>query len=89
MIPMGNSWIQILVVLLFIGAPVLKQIVDHLERKKEARAIEQERDRIFEEMHPIEQQFDAEKKGVAVVIDLQRVTMLSAAAGKQVMEKDG
>lgn len=45
-----------------------------------------ERDRVFAEMHPIEQKFDAERKGVAVVIDLSRVTILSAATGRQVLE---
>lgn len=48
-----------------------------------------ERDRIYTEMHPIEQQFDADRKGVAVVVDLDRVTLLSAATGKHVMERDG
>jgi general stress protein 26 len=48
-----------------------------------------ERERIYAEMHAIERQFDADKKGVAIVIDLQKVTSLSAAAGKQVMERDG
>ena len=45
-----------------------------------------ERDRVFQEMHPIEQRFDAERKGVAVVVDLRRVTILSAATGRQVLE---
>lgn len=31
------------------------------------------RDRVFREMHPIEQKFDAERKGVAVIIDLDEV----------------
>ncbi len=47
-----------------------------------------ERNRIYDEMHPIERQFDAEKNGVAVVVDLDKVTVLSAAAGKQVMQQD-
>ena len=45
-----------------------------------------ERDRVYSEMHPIEQKFDAERKGVAIVIDLDRVTILSAATGRQVLE---
>jgi hypothetical protein len=48
---------------------------------------EAERNRIFAEMHPIERQFDAEKNGVAVVVDVDKVTSLSVA-GKQVMERD-
>lgn len=48
----------------------------------------EERNRVYDEMHPIERQFDADKNGVAVVIDLNKVTALSAAAGKQVMERD-
>jgi hypothetical protein len=47
-----------------------------------------ERDRIYNEMHPIEQQFDPDRTGVAVVIDLHTVTLLSAAEGKRVMERD-
>jgi hypothetical protein len=45
-----------------------------------------ESNRVFAEMHPIEQKFDAARNGIAVVIDLNRVTVLSAAAGKQVFE---
>jgi general stress protein 26 len=48
-----------------------------------------ERERIYAEMHPIERQFDADKNGVAIVVDLTKVISLSAAAGKQVMERDG
>lgn len=45
------------------------------------------RDRIYTEMHAIEQKFDPERKGVAVIIDLDRFTTLSKA-GKQVQERD-
>jgi hypothetical protein len=38
-----------------------------------------ERDRVYNEMHPIEQKFDAERKGVAVVIDLDSVDGYDAA----------
>ena len=38
-----------------------------------------ERDRVFSEMHPIEQKFDAERKGVAVVIDLDSIDGYDAA----------
>jgi hypothetical protein len=38
-----------------------------------------ERDRVYDEMHPIEQKFDAERKGVAVVIDLDSVDGYDAA----------
>jgi hypothetical protein len=37
-------------------------------------------------MHPIERNFDPEQKGVAVVVDLDRFTTLSAA-GKVVQER--
>ena len=47
----------------------------------------EEQDRVYREMHPVEQQFDPDRNGVAVVVDLDRVTILSAAAGKQVMER--
>lgn len=42
---MNGGWINILFILVVIGAPVLKQIIDAIQRKKEARLIEQERDR--------------------------------------------
>ena len=45
-----------------------------------------DRDRVYDEMHPIERQFDADKKGVAVIIDLDRFTSLSAE-GKVVQER--
>ena len=38
-----------------------------------------ERDRVYREMHPIEQKFDADRKGVAVVIDLDAVDGYDAA----------
>ncbi|MDA1073326.1 MAG: hypothetical protein O3A63_01015 [Proteobacteria bacterium] len=41
------------------------------------------RDRVFAEMHPIERKFDADKKGVAVIIKLTTLTTLSKK-GKQV-----
>jgi hypothetical protein len=37
-------------------------------------------------MHPIERQFDPEQNGVAVLVDLDRFTSLSAA-GKIVQER--
>jgi hypothetical protein len=37
-------------------------------------------------MHALEQKFDAERKGVAILVDLDRVTVLSAAKGRQVFE---
>ena len=45
-----------------------------------------DRERVFKGMHALEQKFDAERKGVAILIDLERVTVLSAAKGKQVFE---
>ena len=45
-----------------------------------------ERQRIYEEMHQIERQFDPEANGVGVVIDLDKFTFLSVA-GKQVQER--
>ena len=45
-----------------------------------------ERARVYEGMHALEQKFDAERKGVAILVDLERVTVLSAAKGKQVLE---
>lgn len=45
-----------------------------------------ERARVYEGMHALEQKFDAERKGVAILVDLDRVTVLSAAKGKQVLE---
>ncbi len=44
------------------------------------------RDRVYNEMHPVERKFDAEKKGMAVIVKLDKVTLLSKA-GKQVMQR--
>ncbi len=51
------------------------------------RVSEEDRQRIYAEMHEIERRFDPDGKGVPVVIDLDRVTFLSAA-GKVVQERD-
>ena len=51
-----------------------------------ARASEEARQRVYDEMHEIERMFDPEMKGVAVVVDLDRFTSLSAA-GKQIQER--
>ncbi len=45
-----------------------------------------QRQRIFDEMHPIERQFDADMGGVAVEIKLDRVSLLTKA-GKNVQER--
>lgn len=50
------------------------------------RVAEDVRERVYQEMHPIERQFDPEAKGVPVVIDLDRFTSLSVA-GKVVQER--
>jgi hypothetical protein len=42
---MNGSWPQILFVLLLVVAPAIKQIVEGLERKKQARALDQQRNR--------------------------------------------
>ncbi len=52
----------------------------------QARVAEEVRQRVYEEMHPIERQFDPEAKGVPVVVDLDRFTQLSKA-GKVVQER--
>lgn len=49
---------------------------------------EAECERVYREMHPIERQFDPDKNGVAVVIDLDRVTSLGVG-GKEVQEREG
>jgi len=50
------------------------------------RVAEDVRQRVYDEMHPIERRFDAEAKGIPVVVELDRFTMLSAA-GKVVQER--
>ncbi len=45
------------------------------------------RDRVYDEMHAIERQFDPDKTGVAVLIDLDKFTVLSAATGKREFER--
>lgn len=44
------------------------------------------RDQVYESMHPIERKFDPDKGGVAVIVQLEKVTVLSVA-GKRVMER--
>ncbi|MCP5181426.1 MAG: pyridoxamine 5'-phosphate oxidase family protein [Pseudomonadales bacterium] len=44
------------------------------------------RQRVYDEMHPIERHFDQAMAGVAVLVDLQRVTVLSKA-GKVVQTR--
>ena len=73
----------------FIYGDVGSRVYYTFEGRCRVTADEAERNRIYDEMHPIEQQFDPDKNGVAVVVDLDKVTLLSAAAGKQVMERDG
>lgn len=51
-----------------------------------ARVSEEARQQVYDEMHEIERMFDPEMKGVAVVVDLDRFTSLSAA-GKLVQER--
>lgn len=50
------------------------------------RVAEDVRQRVFDEMHPMERQFDPDAKGVPVVVDLDRFTTLSKA-GKVVQER--
>lgn len=52
----------------------------------QGRVAEDARERVYRAMHPIERQFDPDAKGVPVVVDLDRFTMLSKA-GKQVQER--
>ena len=42
-----------------------------------------ERQRVYDEMHPIERKFDAEMGGIAVIIDLDRVTILTKAGQQE------
>jgi general stress protein 26 len=53
-----------------------------------ARVAEDARQQVYDEMHPIERQYDPDMKGVPVIIDLDRFISLSAAAGKVVQERD-
>ncbi|MFP6837860.1 MAG: pyridoxamine 5'-phosphate oxidase family protein [Pseudomonadales bacterium] len=71
----------------FIYGDVGSRVYYTFEGRGRVTTDEAERNRIFAEMHPIERQFDAEKNGVAVVVDVDKVTSLSVA-GKQVMERD-
>jgi hypothetical protein len=50
------------------------------------RVSEDQRERIYDEMHPIERQFDPDRNGVAVIVDLDRFTTFSKA-GKVVQER--
>ncbi len=44
------------------------------------------RERVYQEMHPIERKFDESMGGVAVIVALDKVSVLTAA-GKRVMER--
>jgi hypothetical protein len=52
------------------------------------RVSDEARQRVYDEMHPLERKFDPEMKGVAVLVDLDRFTSLTAAAGKVVQERE-
>jgi hypothetical protein len=52
----------------------------------QARVSPAARESVYQGMHPIERQFDPEQNGVAVLVDLDRFTSLSAA-GKIVQER--
>ncbi|MDH3643149.1 MAG: pyridoxamine 5'-phosphate oxidase family protein [Gammaproteobacteria bacterium] len=73
----------------FIYGDVGSRVYYTFEGRGRVTTDEAERNRIYDEMHPIERQFDADKNGIAVVVDLDKVTSLSAATGKQVMEREG
>ena len=68
-------------------------IGDHIYYTFEGRgrvtADPEERERIYQGMHAIERHFDPGSNGAAVIVELDKVTVLSAAAGKRVMRKDG
>ena len=68
----------------FIYGDVANRIYYSFEGR--GRVDESARDRVYQEMHPIERKFDAEQKGVPVVVDLDRFTFLSAG-GKVVQER--
>ena len=52
----------------------------------QGRVSDDARQQVYDEMHPIEQKFDPDMNGVAVLIDLDRFTSLSVA-GKVVQER--
>lgn len=54
-----------------------------------ARVAEEARQRVYDEMHPIERRFDPDMLGVPVIIDLDQFTSVTAAHGKVVQERDG
>jgi Pyridoxamine 5'-phosphate oxidase len=70
----------------FIYGDIADRVYCTLEGQARVVVDASERQRIYDTMHPIERQFDADMKGVAVAIDLERVTLLSKA-GKVVQTR--
>lgn len=70
----------------FIYGDIADRVYCTLEGKARVLGDVADRDRVYNEMHPIERQFDAGKGGVAIAIDLDRVTILTKA-GKVVLTR--
>ena len=63
----------------FIYGDISSTVYYMLEGRGRVVSDEVERDRVYEEMHAIERQFDPAKGGVAIVVELDKVVSLSKA----------
>ncbi|MBM4202719.1 MAG: hypothetical protein FJ194_01020 [Gammaproteobacteria bacterium] len=68
----------------FIDGDIQERVYCTLEGKGRVITAGDERQRVYDQMHPIERQFDGAMKGTAIAIDLERVTILTKA-GKNVL----
>jgi len=68
----------------FIYGDIQDRVYCTLEGKGRVITADEARQRVYDQMHPIERQFDAAMKGTAIAIDLERVTILTKA-GKNVL----
>lgn len=73
----------------FIYGDIGDRVYYTFEGRGRVTADPQERERVYQGMHAIERYFDPDRKGAAVLVELDKVTVLSAADGKRVMHKDG
>ncbi|MCZ6620079.1 MAG: hypothetical protein O7E57_18325 [Gammaproteobacteria bacterium] len=74
--------------IVFIYGDISSQVYYTFAGRGRVAGTDLERDRVYHEMHAIERKFDPDKKGVAVLVDLDKVTILSAAAGKQEFDRN-
>ena len=71
----------------FIYGDIGDRVYYTFEGRGRVTADPEERERVYQGMHAIERYFDPDRNGVAVIVELDKVTVLSATSGKRVMRK--